>query len=54
VGADRSAADGDYAEALEWLAVVESVDGQLPDEFETKRETWLRALTATPAGNTAS
>ena len=38
--ADGSAARGDYAGALEWIALIESIDGELPKEYETKRQTW--------------
>jgi hypothetical protein len=39
--ADRSAARGDYADALVWIDVVEATGHELPDEYRAKRETWL-------------
>ncbi len=39
--ADGSAARGDYAAALEWIAVIESIDGELPGEYASKRQMWI-------------
>ena len=41
--AQDAAATGDFGEALEWLAVVESVDGGLPADWELTRDSWLLA-----------
>ncbi len=41
--ADASAARGDYAGdagALEWIALIESIDDKLSQEYESKRQTW--------------
>lgn len=38
-----AAADGDYSDALAWLATVEAIGDVLPEEYETKRATWLLA-----------
>ncbi|MGO9906806.1 MAG: hypothetical protein ACLP4R_04735 [Solirubrobacteraceae bacterium] len=40
--AQEAAAKGDFAGALEWLGVVEIVDGALPAGWERKRALWLR------------
>jgi len=42
--ADGSAARGDFAGALEWVALIESIDGGLPNEYETKRQTWSEEI----------
>ena len=42
--ADESANRGDHADALAWLAVIQAVDGTLPDDYETKRAKWLRSI----------
>ncbi len=41
--AREAAAKGDFAGALEWLGVVEIVDGALPVGWEQTRASWLRA-----------
>lgn len=38
--AQRAAAEGDYGNALGWLATVEAVDGRLPDGWEERRRSW--------------
>ncbi len=38
--ATRSAALGDYGDALGWLELVEAVDGRLPREWEHRRSCW--------------
>lgn len=38
--AQTAAAEGDYEEALSWLATVEAVDGALPDGWERRRAEW--------------
>jgi len=38
--ATRSAALGDYGDALGWLELVEAVDGRLPREWERRRACW--------------
>ncbi len=38
--ATRSAALGDYGDALGWLELVEAVDGRLPHEWEHRRACW--------------
>ena len=44
--AREAAAKGDFAGALEWLGVVEIVDGALPAGWEQTRALWLRAQTS--------
>jgi hypothetical protein len=44
--AREAAAKGDFAGALEWLGVVEIVDGALPAGWELTRAVWLRAQTS--------
>jgi hypothetical protein len=44
--AREPAARGDFAEALEWLGVVEIVDGALPAGWEQTRALWLHAQTS--------
>jgi hypothetical protein len=41
-----AAADGDYADALAWLATVEAIGDVLPDEYETRRAAWILAAHA--------
>jgi hypothetical protein len=41
--AREAAARGDFAGALEWLGVVEIVDGALPAGWELTRASWLRS-----------
>jgi hypothetical protein len=38
--ATRSAALGDYGDALGWLELVQAVDGRLPREWEERRSRW--------------
>ncbi|MBB4660719.1 hypothetical protein [Conexibacter arvalis] len=40
--AARSAAMGDYADALGWLELVEAVDGGLPPGWSERRRSWER------------
>jgi hypothetical protein len=40
--AREAAARGDFRGALEWLAVVDVVDGGLPPGWERTRAVWLR------------
>jgi sulfide:quinone oxidoreductase len=49
--AERDAADDDFKSALEWLEVIERLDGVLPAPFAAKRTEW-RQRTAAPAGRT--
>jgi len=39
--AQAAAASGDFFDAIEWLRVVEVVDGGLPAEWERTREYWV-------------
>jgi len=39
--AQEAAANGDFFNAIEWLRVVEVVDGGLPAEWERTREYWV-------------
>src|ERR1700757_4804965 len=42
--AEESATHGDYAAALAWLNVLDVIGEKLPDEYESKRVGWRRAL----------
>ncbi len=42
--AQESADRGDYADALEWIAVLEAIGEEIPDGYQTKRQAWGRAL----------
>lgn len=44
--ADGCAARGEYADGLEWLAMIEQLGDTLPPEYETKRQRWIAALAA--------
>ena len=48
--AREAAARGDFADALEWLAVVDVVDGALPAGWELKRAVWLRGQASAVGG----
>jgi hypothetical protein len=48
--AREAAAKGDFGGALEWLGVVEIVDGALPAGWEQTRATWLRGQTSADGG----
>jgi hypothetical protein len=50
--AREAAVSGHFAAALEWLAVVEIVDGALPTGWELTRALWLRGQ-ATADGDCA-
>jgi hypothetical protein len=41
-----AAAEGDYPDALAWLATVEAIGDVLPRKYETKREVWRPAARA--------
>jgi hypothetical protein len=41
--ADEAAADHDYADALEWLDLIEAIGDRLPEEHQRKRATWALA-----------
>lgn len=40
--AQEAAARGDFKDALEWLGVVEVVDGVLPPGWDRTRAAWIR------------
>jgi hypothetical protein len=44
--AERAARERDYERALGWLAMVERVEGALPDEWQRRREVWGAAWAA--------
>lgn len=44
--ADRAAADGDYADALAWLATLDAIGVPLPAEYVAKRPAWVSASAA--------
>lgn len=44
--AQRCAREGDYERALGWLAMVERIDGALPDPWPQMRTAWQAAWTA--------
>jgi hypothetical protein len=48
--AREAAAKGDFAGALEWLGVVEIVDGALPAGWELTRASWLRGQASADGG----
>jgi hypothetical protein len=49
--AEVAAMLGDYAEAVEWLGVVESIDGGLSPELAALRMQWMRdAAKQSPRG----
>jgi hypothetical protein len=41
-----AAAEGDYPDALAWLATVEAIGDVLPQEYETMRAVWRLAALA--------
>jgi hypothetical protein len=41
--ADQAATDGDYAEALAWLQMLEAINIPLPEPYSTKRAVWMYA-----------
>ena len=42
--ADEAADRRDYVEALRWVEKIRSVGQTLPDDYEAKRQAWLRAV----------
>ena len=48
--AQEAARVGDFTDAIEWLKVVEVVDGVLPAGWEATRDSWLRGETAADRG----
>lgn len=46
-----SAARGDYADALDWVRVVEAIGDRIPEEFETMRRAWRRVLAENRGGD---
>jgi hypothetical protein len=48
--AQEAAARGDFKGALEWLGVVEIVDGVLPPGWDGKRAEWIRGGMSPEAG----
>ena len=44
--AERDAADGDFKSALEWLEVIERLDGALAPDFAAKRAEWDERMEA--------
>lgn len=42
--ADEAAQQGDYANALSWLATIEAVDGSLPPSYESRRLDWAARI----------
>jgi hypothetical protein len=44
--ADRAAREGDYDRALDWLELVERVEGRLDDERRHARDVWIAAWAA--------
>jgi hypothetical protein len=47
--AQDAAANGDFVNALEWLRVVETVDGGLPEAWESTRAAWVDRERGEPA-----
>ena len=47
--ADAAAANGDYAEAISWINVVEGVGYDLPDAYDAKRTRWQTLVDADAA-----
>ena len=46
----KAALRGDFADAIEWLKVIEVVDGVLPAGWQATRDLWLRGETAADGG----
>ena len=46
--ADEAAARHDYVAAVRWVETIRGLGGELPHEFEVKREAWLRAIGPVP------
>lgn len=44
--AEAAAAEGDFGQALSWLATVEAVEGGLPGDWSQRRDAWRARLTA--------
>jgi hypothetical protein len=49
--AHESAARGDYADALRWVAMVESLGDELSEDLATERLAWGDALTVSRRQN---
>jgi hypothetical protein len=47
--ADDAAERRDYAEALRWIATVESLGEALPRDYETRRRRWRQAISDRPS-----
>jgi hypothetical protein len=45
--ADEASEPGDYFDALAWLDTVEAIGDQLPEAYETKRDSWCAQLART-------
>lgn len=46
--AEQAAEQGDYANALSWLATIEAVDGELPTPYDARRVDWAARLAGEP------
>lgn len=44
--ADAAAQQGDFAEALAWIRMLEAIGHEITGEEDVKREAWLAALAA--------
>jgi hypothetical protein len=42
--AEDAAEQGDYANALSWLATIEAIDGELPAGYEARRTSWAERV----------
>ena len=45
--AQDSADRGEYADALLWIHILEATGGEIPPDYEAKRQAWKRQLVAT-------
>ena len=52
--ADESAKRGDYLDALAWLNTVEAIGDELPEIYETRRDSWSAQLDASLGDRTKS
>ena len=50
--ADESAERGDYFDALAWLDTVKAIGDELPEVYETRRDSWSAQLGASLADRT--